>query len=216
MTAALQTLPKGKALKTEVPVHLIYEMYMGQPIYYRGYRDVLAGTKTFEQIYGRNTLQAYLKTQIALGKLTGIEMEGYEVFLCKMGIAFGPKDCRKSDIAIYKAGMELTVHHAKISPEIAIEIDVQAHTKDLGGEMKYITDKTNQYLQHGTKKVIWIFTNAGKVMEATQIDDFHISSWDKDLEIMEGVNINIAMMPSPRAITCTRLPPERRFMLAIP
>lgn len=190
----LKVSPEKEAVKTEIPEYLIYEMYMGQPIYYKGYRDVLNGTKTFEQIMGDSSLQAWLKTRLTVLLATLFEEKGYEMFSGELGITYGKEGWRAADIAIYKAGMELTVQYAKISPEIAIEIDVQSDTKDLGGDMKYIKTKTNQYLSHGTKKVIWIFTNAGAVMESTKQNKFQIDSWEKDVEVMEGISFNIAQM----------------------
>ncbi|MBK8567253.1 MAG: hypothetical protein IPN76_29005 [Saprospiraceae bacterium] len=193
-TAVLDITSKKGTAKSEIPEYLIYEVYMGQPIYYKGYRDVLNGTKTFEQISARNTLQSWLKTRISLGNITVVENSGYEVFMGKLGIDFGPTDWRCCDIAIYKAGIELTPYHVKFAPEIAIEIDVQSDTQDLGGDMKYIKTKTNQYLSHGTKKVIWIFTNASAVMESTKQKKFQIDSWDKDVEVLDGIKFNIAQM----------------------
>ena len=193
-TAVLEKIPETKIAETEVPEYLIYEMYMGQPIYYRGYRDVLKGTKTFEQIMGDSSLQAWLKTRLSYFMLPLLEERGFEIFAGELGINYEKEGWRAADIAIYKAGMELTVHYAQTSPDIAIEIDVQADTKDLGGDMKYIKTKTNQYLSHGTKKVIWIFTNAGAVMEATKQNKFQINSWDQDVQVMEGVSVNIAQM----------------------
>ena len=48
-----------------IPDTLIYEMVDGQPIYYRGYREVLAGKKTVEEIMSDGNIQAWLKVQIA-------------------------------------------------------------------------------------------------------------------------------------------------------
>jgi len=42
----------------KVPDHLIYEIIDGKPIHYRGYREVMAGKKTFSEIRGSSTLQA--------------------------------------------------------------------------------------------------------------------------------------------------------------
>lgn len=39
---------------------LIYEMVDNQPIYYRGYKDVLNGVKDVEDIMGSSLLQAVL------------------------------------------------------------------------------------------------------------------------------------------------------------
>ncbi len=193
-TAVLEIPSKKETAKTEIPEHLIYEMYMGQPIYYKGYRDVLNGTKTFEQIMGDSSLQAWLKTRLTVLLATLFEEKGYEMFSGELGITYGKEGWRAADIAIYKAGMELSVHYAKVSPEVAIEIDVQSDTQDLGGDMKYIKTKTNQYLSHGTKKVIWIFTNASAVMESTKQKKFQIDSWDKDVEVLDDIKFNIAEM----------------------
>ncbi|GAB3641155.1 hypothetical protein GCM10027423_17910 [Spirosoma arcticum] len=40
-----------------MPESLIYEVLDGRPLYYQGYRDVLAGHKTTEEIRGSSTLQ---------------------------------------------------------------------------------------------------------------------------------------------------------------
>jgi hypothetical protein len=194
-TAVLDISQEKDDVKTEIPEYLIYEMYLGQPIYYRGYEEVLNGTKTFEQIMGDSSLQSWLKTRLTIILSPLLELVGYELFAGELGITFEKEGWRAADIAIFRAGeLELSAHYAKISPEIALEIDVQADSKNLGGDMKYIKTKTNQYLAHGTKKVIWIFTNAGAIMEATEQSNFQINSWDKDLEIMEGVTVNIAQM----------------------
>ncbi len=41
---------------TAIPESLVYERLDGQPIYYQGYRDVMAGRKTIEEIIGSSTL----------------------------------------------------------------------------------------------------------------------------------------------------------------
>lgn len=167
---------------------------MGQPIYYKGYRDVLNGTKTFEQIMGDGSLQSWLKIKLGAYLLNLLEPLGYEVYGGEVGILYEKDNKRSADLAVYPAGYKLDAHYIKISPEIAIEIDVQSDTQDLGGDMKYIKTKTNQYLSHGTKKVIWIFTSASAVMESTKQKKFQIDSWDKDVEVLDGIKFNIAEM----------------------
>ncbi len=195
MTNAVLDIPsKKEPVKSEVPEHLIYEMYKGQPIYYKGYRDVLNGTKTFEQIIGDSSLQSWLKIKLGAYLLNLLEPLGYEVYGGEVGILYEKDNKRSADLAVYPAGYKLDSHYIKISPEVAIEIDVQSDTQDLGGDMKYIKTKTNQYLSHGTKKVIWIFTNASAVMESTKQKKFQIDSWDKDVEVLEGISFNIAKM----------------------
>ncbi len=43
-----------------IPPALIYEMWQGKPVYYRGYRDVLAGKKTIEEVMSCSDLQGVL------------------------------------------------------------------------------------------------------------------------------------------------------------
>ncbi|WP_461051391.1 hypothetical protein [Spirosoma arcticum] len=52
--ARRRTAPRRPAA---VPESLIYEVLDGRPLYYQGYRDVLAGHKTTEEIRGSSTLQ---------------------------------------------------------------------------------------------------------------------------------------------------------------
>jgi hypothetical protein len=53
-----KVLPRIPAKK--IPLALIYEIIDGKPIYYKGYREVIAGTKTIEEIMGASTLQNFL------------------------------------------------------------------------------------------------------------------------------------------------------------
>ena len=39
----------SSAKTQEIPSYLIYEMDDGKPIYYKGYKEVLAGTKDFDR-----------------------------------------------------------------------------------------------------------------------------------------------------------------------
>ncbi len=56
-------------LAHDVPASLIYEWDDGQPIYYRGYQEVLMGKKTAEEIMGDSTLQAWIKSKLYLFQL---------------------------------------------------------------------------------------------------------------------------------------------------
>ena len=46
--------------KQAVPEALIYELDAGNPIYYKGYQDVLSGLKNLDDILGDSNLQAWL------------------------------------------------------------------------------------------------------------------------------------------------------------
>ncbi len=70
----------GKTPAKKIPKHLIYEVTSdGKPIYYKGYKDVLNKTKTFEEITMESQLQAGLKAEIAM--LIGLVLKklGYQI-----------------------------------------------------------------------------------------------------------------------------------------
>ncbi|GAB3640652.1 hypothetical protein [Spirosoma arcticum] len=46
--------------RRRVPDALIYEIMDGKPIYRKGYRDVLSGEKTIQDIMGSSSLQAII------------------------------------------------------------------------------------------------------------------------------------------------------------
>ncbi len=52
MTAIAETKPRRtrRLLARNIPTALIYEMWQGKPIYYKGYRDVLSGKKTIQEV----------------------------------------------------------------------------------------------------------------------------------------------------------------------
>ena len=50
----------------KVPEALVYEVVDGKPIYYKGYKDVLNKTKTFEEITMESQLQSGLKAEITM------------------------------------------------------------------------------------------------------------------------------------------------------
>lgn len=43
-----------------VPAHLVYEIMDGKPLYHKGYREAIAGTKTYEEIIGASSLQSVI------------------------------------------------------------------------------------------------------------------------------------------------------------
>ncbi|NJN34243.1 MAG: hypothetical protein HC817_08325 [Saprospiraceae bacterium] len=47
-----------------IPDALIYEMVNGQPIYYRGWREVIKGEKTIEEVMASSLIQSYLVGEI--------------------------------------------------------------------------------------------------------------------------------------------------------
>ncbi len=107
-----------------VPDVLIYEMVKGQPIYYKGYRDYLKGTKQLGELMGCSKLQSLIFTKLIV-LLSNFFGDDYLVFTNEIGIQFSKKSWRSADIAVVKAGKVKTIDdkYLAVPPEIVIKID---------------------------------------------------------------------------------------------
>jgi hypothetical protein len=185
---------KGRKSPIKVPDYLIYEVVKGQPIYYKGYKDVLNKTKTYEEIIMDSTLQAWLKSRLTILMGNYLLERGYDITTGEQGLFMPNGDKRGADIAIFKADdVVLDAHFSRISPEIIVEIDVKIHT-DNTTEFDYVLEKVKDYHGFGVKNVIWIFTKNKKIMVAKNNQPWLTLDWTADVEVIEGLTLNIAQL----------------------
>ena len=70
-----------------IPSELIYEMDNGTPIYYRGYKDFLNGSKQLDELMGSSFLQSDIITQLVI--LLGINLsKKFKVLTNEVGLQF--------------------------------------------------------------------------------------------------------------------------------
>lgn len=184
-----------KASVQNIPEALIYEMVDGTPIYYKGYKEYLKGNKQIEELMGSSYLQGALCTQliILLGGL--LDLTKYRLISSEIGLRFSEKSWRAADLVIYDIktlkGIPLNNKYLEVAPEIVIEIDTKADLEAIKNPLGYYQEKTDQLLAFGVKKVIWIFTETEKVMIAEKSDNWQITNWKNDVEVMNTISINI-------------------------
>lgn len=191
MTILTQAPPKRRR---KVPEALLYEIMDGEPIYYKGYREVMSGKKTLEEIMGASTLQFYILNYLV--RLFSITFDE-DVFIIATGEAGVHIDHRNNlanDLALYEDAAltpdKINKHYADIPPLLAIEIDIKADL-DNPRDYAYVQRKTKKLLDFGTEKVIWIFTETQKIMVATVDDDWRIIDWYKDIALTDLQTFNI-------------------------
>ena len=179
----------------KIPEELIYEMVNGVPIYYKGYREYLAGTKQMEELRGSSYLQALLGTELVILLSRLLDMDKYRIMSNEIGLKFTKGSWRAADLVIYEKsklkGIAIDNKYLEVAPEVVIEIDTKANLAEIENPLGYYQEKTAQLLEFGVQKVIWIFSDTQKVMIAEDRDDWQIISWHKAIEIMEGVKVNI-------------------------
>ncbi len=136
------------AAKT-VPESMIYEMVDGQPIYYRGYKEILKGKVNQEEPVGSSFLQSLIISNlvILLHKYLG---NTHVVLTNEIGIQFSKGNWRAADIAVFESGQlditKATNKYLSIPPKIVIEIDTKAEMNEIKDTFKYYNEKTDQLL----------------------------------------------------------------------
>ena len=180
-----------------IPDTLVYEMQNGEPVCYAGYRDYLNGIKPIEEIRTSSLIQYMIISRLMFILQLNLSDE-YEVLTNELGIQFEKKAWRAADMAIVKTAdieqVETKNKYLRFAPEIVIEIDTNAELSDLKNPLNYYQEKTDELLAFGIKKVVWIFSETEKVMVARKGEKWEISNWTEDIEIMEGVVVNIAKL----------------------
>jgi len=183
-----------KSIAQSIPKSLIYEVVDGQPIYYKGYKDYLNGEKQIEEIMGCSYIQSLIVT--ALVCLLGTQLDKkYQVLTSEVGLQFKEKRRRAADIAIFEKAELKKVKdpnkYLNIPPKIVIEVDIKAEPEKAMDTLSYFHKKTDELLNNGVEKVIWIFTDSRKVMIAEEAASWQISDWSVDVEIIDSIKVNI-------------------------
>jgi hypothetical protein len=178
----------------EIPQSLIYEIMDGQPIYYRGYKEVLKKNKTIDQIMPCSTLQAQINYYIARAVIKSPLDDQYFVHTSESGLHISHNDNFGCDIALFDKTVllpkEVGLKYATVPPTIVFEIDIRADITNISEE-SYMYKKTQKLLDFGVQKVFWITSASKKVLVATNDDDWRVMSWDKNIEILNQVYFNV-------------------------
>ncbi len=190
----MKVLGKKKATK-RVPKELIYEMRYGKLIYYKDYDKVLAGEKTLEEVMGSGKIQWLIISLILRVLMKKLPLDKYEIATNEVGFRFAPRSWRNLDIAIFRKGELLEEgidnRYVKTPPEVVIEVDTKADLRKYGDFMHYMTEKTQDLLNAGVKKVVWITTYDRKIMVAEKDKRWFITDWNDTVEVIEGIELNI-------------------------
>ncbi len=178
-----------------IPKSLIYEIMDGRPIYYKGYREVLAGRKTTEEIRGSSTLQWVLASYFMELMILTLDRKKYRFASNEAGVHLNHRNNLSHDVAVYDRTVltvdKINKKYANVPALVAVEIDVKADMSN-EADRNYVNLKTRKLLDFGTEKVIWIFTDSQQVMVAERTADAWLTmDWSRDLELLDGQMFNI-------------------------
>lgn len=192
-------VPKKAARK--IPEYLVWEVLDGQPLYRRGYKDVLRKLKTIEEIMGTSSYQSLIGDYITKLLHRQLDDEKYDVLASEIGVHLTKKNNLSNDIAIYPllSADKITKKYTDYPAKIVIEIDIDIDSSVMK-DIEYLNKKTQKLLDFGIEKVIWVLTNIKKVMVATNANDWVMVDWTRDIEILDGISFNIQAFLDKRGI----------------
>ena len=186
--------------RRKVPKNLIYEMVNSKPIYYRNYKKVLKGELTPEAVVGSGYVQWKLISIILQALFRSLDMNRYEIATNEAGFLLAPGTYRALDIAIFEKEKlkeyeeKNYAGYVKVPPEVIIEVDTKADLSNFENDtFSYVKEKVEDLLNAGVKKIIWFFTGSRQVLIAKKGErDWILSDWNKDVEIINGIVVNVS------------------------
>ena len=174
---------------------LTYEKVKGKPIYYRDYKKVLKGELPSEAVMGSSGFQAYLIMLLIKLLLSKIDEEKFIILSSELGFLYKKGSWRNLDIAIFEKEKVkpylMQDELIPVAPKVVIEVDTKADLSRYGSLEEYAYEKTQDLLDAGVEKVVWIFTKTKKVMIAEKSKKWVVQNWRDDFEVFEGIGLNI-------------------------
>ena len=183
-----------KTLKKKIPEQFIYEVIDGEPIYYKGYKEAIKKHVNAEEIMGSSSLQSELVVFILDIILRFYDRKKYKAHSNESGLQIGYKDTLAGDILIYDKQIltsdKITKKYSNVPPKYVIEIDTNADLSE-STFMEYLTRKTEKLFEFGVEKVFWVITSTQQVIVTSPKEDWLIKNWSKDIELFDGITMNI-------------------------
>jgi hypothetical protein len=182
--------------KRKVPEHLVKEEFDGMKFYYPGYRQVMAGKKTLEDIMGWSGLQGIIVSYFTYFVLNKLNFKKYRVIPGETGNHLALRNNLSLDIAIFERSVltanKITTKYVDVPAYCVIEIDVQAEWEEGSmSDVEFIGLKTKKLFEFGTQKLVWVLSKSKKVIVAEPGKRWEIIDWDEDIELIEGITFNV-------------------------
>ncbi len=127
-----------------------------------------------------------------------VDPQRYTVAAGEAGFKTGPRSWRSLDIAIFDRAAVLaeglTNEYVRTPPLVVIEVDTKADLRDYDDVFSYMLEKTQDLLDAGVRRVIWISTPDRKVLVAEPGKRWYVTDWGDTVEVWEDVTLNLGAL----------------------
>ncbi|MEY4937461.1 MAG: hypothetical protein RIS64_3820 [Bacteroidota bacterium] len=190
--------------KLVVPDYLVREIIDGDRWFYKGYRDVLSGLKTKEEVMACSTYQSILVSYINTQLWIRLQEEPYWVMTNEIGNNLSKKSKAAYDIAVFEEANlppeRIGAYYANVPPKLVVEVDVKIETESkTPADIAWLL-KTKKLHEFGVEKVFWFFTTSQQVVIAQRNQNWIVADWHQDIEIWDGLKINVGQYLAKRRI----------------
>ena len=179
-----------------IPESLIYETLHGRPLYYKGYRDVVANTLKPETVIGVSDLQSILVSLINTYITVNRDKKRYVTATNESGLHIAIGDNLSADIAIFEKARlgKLKGKYFDVPPKIVIEVDIKIDPAGIGSDVAYIAEKSGELFDFGVERVFWILSSIQKIIILRPGQDWITTDWSNDITIMDGCILNVKQL----------------------
>ena len=198
---SLDSPPRIKSKPTKgrsIPAHLVRETIDGIAFYYAGYRDVLNKNKNLDDIMSDSGLQFFLKDYLADLLKAGLDRKKYRIAGGELGFHADYRNNMGLDVVVFDRTVltpdKITPKFVTVPAKLVVEVDVNVELPDRSTDLfeEYVVRKMRSLFTFGTEKVVWVFTKSRMVISATPSAPWTFTDWDKDIELLDGVTMNLA------------------------
>ena len=122
--------------------------------------------------------------------------ESYFAGSSELGLHLSKNANFSADIAIYKEGrLNIgfhSVNYVDTPPNVVIEVDIKIEEYDyFKSEEEYFHRKTEQLLQWGVERVVWVFSSSRRILVADNLQKWEFIRWDLPFIVIDDYEINL-------------------------
>lgn len=176
-----------------IPKSLVYEEFGGRVYYRKGYRQVLLGLKTEEEIIGGSIFQSLIVQAIVFYIKSILPKKQFWVPTNEAGLHLYRNKNFACDIAILDKSNITTPtsdQYNDAAPKYIIEVDVKIDPKPENEEgsdtqTDYILQKSHELLDFGVEGIIWILTKSRHILVIRSHKSMEIYAWTDDVPLFD-------------------------------